>query len=389
VHTSTQTRGPHAARARQRGPLLTTLPSPPFHSCPSLPPPLLSRTQPPGYPPPQQGGYPQPVGYPQQPVGFYPQQQPVGYPQPVHNPVMMVVAGGPPPPAFPDLLSALGPLPGALVAQDVSWVEVLSGCDTQNKYSVSAWDPSLGQEKPTAGVMGSTLLRFKEKSNCLERQVCGPRRGFRMIGFPASSLVATSINESTPTDTAIAVVQDALVLERPFRCTFLCFQRSLLRVNHRGLGAIGEILNPFTFLHPTFLIRAPQPLAESQFPIAEMVKADSLARTVHYVVRGSLCQWGMWAPPLPCGPCRKITFSIYDPTDVDFVRPLGEICKVWSGCFREALSTADTYTVQFPKNADALKKALLVACTFLIDFLFFENKPKDENNNAGLLSMLA
>jgi uncharacterized protein YxjI len=53
-------------------------------------------------------------------------------------------------------------------------------------------------------------------------------------------------------------------------------------------------------------------------------------------------------------------------------RELGRISKEWSGLLREAFTDADTFGVQFGVGMDAQLRTLVLAATFLIDFLYFE-----------------
>lgn len=135
-----------------------------------------------GYPPQQQGGYPQP-GFPGGPAAMpmVPMQQPMMQPmmaapaapglpmqqvmQPMMQPVAMVPPGYALVPAGSvvqqlvgnDLLSAIGGLKGLFISQEVSLTEVLTGCDTQNKYGATAWNPALGAERPKDGKYGEQV----------------------------------------------------------------------------------------------------------------------------------------------------------------------------------------------------------------------------------------
>lgn len=275
-----------------------------------------------------------------------------------------------------DMLSTLALLKGLFVSQQVELLEILTGCETSNKYIATAWDPVLGAEKPSQGKVSGELFKLKERSNCLLRQLCGPRRPFHMSMFPLSPSIPTVM----PTGADPFVYRDALVLERPFKCTFLCFWRSVIRVKHNALGYIGEVENPFSFLDWVFHVRAPKPDAGMTGPIAEFVRGTPGEHW--YTVVGSICQFGMWLPPLPCGPCKRVSFKIFSAKDVGRTRPIGEIAKVWSGCLKEAFSDADNYTIAFPADASPVQKAVLVATTMLIDFLLFEQPPNKNNNHS-------
>ncbi|RKH24661.1 scramblase [Corallococcus praedator] len=55
-------------------------------------------------------------------------------------------------------------------------------------------------------------------------------------------------------------------------------------------------------------------------------------------------------------------------------RDVGTIAKKWSGFGKEMFTDADNFGVQFNGLDDAHVRTLVVAATFLIDFVHFENK---------------
>ncbi|WKX88343.1 hypothetical protein Q1695_008187 [Nippostrongylus brasiliensis] len=75
---------------------------------------------------------------------------------------------------------------------------------------------------------------------------------------------------------------------------------------------------------------------------------------------------------LACG-CHDINFPVTTPSNAE----IGNIAKRWGGFIREALTDADVFKVSFPMDLDVKVKALLLAATFLIDFMEFEQQPKN------------
>ena len=53
---------------------------------------------------------------------------------------------------------------------------------------------------------------------------------------------------------------------------------------------------------------------------------------------------------------------------------MGRITKKWSGLLREAFTDADTFGVEMGPAMDPRLRPLMVAATFLIDFLYFEDR---------------
>ena len=53
---------------------------------------------------------------------------------------------------------------------------------------------------------------------------------------------------------------------------------------------------------------------------------------------------------------------------------VGKITKEWSGLLNEAFTDADTFGVQFSPAMNPQLRSLVLAATFLIDFLYFEDR---------------
>lgn len=53
---------------------------------------------------------------------------------------------------------------------------------------------------------------------------------------------------------------------------------------------------------------------------------------------------------------------------------VGRISKKWSGLLREAFTDADTFGVELGPSMDPRLRPLVLAATFLIDFLYFEDR---------------
>ena len=67
-------------------------------------------------------------------------------------------------------------------------------------------------------------------------------------------------------------------------------------------------------------------------------------------------------------PTLKWTFTISSPRG----SKIGHIKKLWSGLDKEFATTADNFTVEFPKNFTTNEKAIVLATTIMIDFDCFE-----------------
>lgn len=59
---------------------------------------------------------------------------------------------------------------------------------------------------------------------------------------------------------------------------------------------------------------------------------------------------------------------------------VGEISKQWSGFFREALTDADNFVINFPMDMDVKMKAVLVGACFLIVRKLLRKSTKSDIN---------
>lgn len=62
----------------------------------------------------------------------------------------------------------------------------------------------------------------------------------------------------------------------------------------------------------------------------------------------------------------------------------GYIRKIFSGVVKELLTDADSFVLSFPPDANVHHKMLLLGAVFLIDFMYFENNDRDNNNNLSV-----
>ena len=79
-----------------------------------------------------------------------------------------------------------------------------------------------------------------------------------------------------------------------------------------------------------------------------------------------------------CG--EDIEFKVYT---ADGATEIGKVSKKWRGFFSEAIIVdgCDIFGINFPKDLDVTKKALLLGATFLIDYNFFELNSKGKRQS--------
>ncbi len=243
----------------------------------------------------------------------------------------------------------------AWIAQKADYAEACLGCEFENEYTI--YDTKVsgkslyedGKEK---------VFKCKEHSACCQRNC-----------LPASMrefTVNLDINECRydyKSQCFRSSWKPFLHIKRDYACTCLCCNRPVIevsRVDKRDKEVLGYVRDEWACCDYVFSLQ------------------KSLEESPAYTVRANCCQCGLFCA-CPCGPCEKVTFDIIDNKNNAVV---GGIYKVWSGCAREVITNADSYSVKFPKDMTADYKAILLACVLFIDYRYFEEKSSDKHHSA-------
>ena len=89
-------------------------------------------------------------------------------------------------------------------------------------------------------------------------------------------------------------------------------------------------------------------------------------------IRGPYCTWACFG---------DVQFDLLLGGSGGSAPPIGSVTKKWGGIVREDfLSNADNFACVFPIDLPVKSKALIFASTFLIDFMFFEDRNRNRNN---------
>ncbi len=75
-------------------------------------------------------------------------------------------------------------------------------------------------------------------------------------------------------------------------------------------------------------------------------------------------------------------YTIYEGADVDLANPVGELTRVWPG-WCAAMTDGNAYSVHWPAEQDAAKRAGLLAALILTNYVWYEGKKDKNNNNNG------
>jgi len=232
-------------------------------------------------------------------------------------------------------------LPGVFIKQKLEMLEIVSGCETENKYHVFAMDKN-GNKK------GRKIFKCKERSSCCARQcLSGACRPFSM---EINTLIRGEDDDYEP----------FLHLERPCKCTCLCFQRPEVQVMLVEGGRneyLGKIIDPWNWCNMEF----------------KVYDKDNAKK---YTIEGSCCQLGVWCR-CPCEPCQTIDFDVKSPSG----EVISSLQKRTAGCVQSAVSDADNFALNFPPNSTLVDKALLMSAVLFLDFRHFEvNQNRDGNH---------
>ena len=320
------------------------------------------------YVPPPQPGYPQTGGYapPTAPGGYaQPVAAPGGYVQPMavggyspspyqgqgyaNQPVPQV--GAVPPPSFggiqyvyvPDPMAELAMSTGVLIKQQAQFLEQITGCESPNRYYVFSQSPQGGMK---------LLFKCKEYSECCMRNCCPAKsREFNM----AVKHIATAANLNEDFNTPFVDIR------KPFKCTCFCLDRPEMLIKYGANNQpLGRIKQPYTCFDPMF----------STY--------DSTGNK-RYTIHADCCQCGLLCANNFLGKLSEVTFHIYSNGNMTSP-PSGSITKK-SATASELVTSADSYQVNFPRDATPEDKMVLIAAGLMIDYQFFEESASDSNNS--------
>ena len=76
-------------------------------------------------------------------------------------------------------------------------------------------------------------------------------------------------------------------------------------------------------------------------------------------IRGPACHFSM---------CDDVNFHVRDMDGSE----VALVAKKWMGCFKEALTDADNFIIDFNEGLSIETKVLVFGATFLIDMMYFE-----------------
>lgn len=236
-----------------------------------------------------------------------------------------------------DPMTELASCPSILIRQEPEFLEAFTGCETPNIYHVFGNSP-LGYRY---------LFKCLEKSECCERMFCPSKiRSFDMDIIHCTSIDQLGLGYDVPFAN----------MQKPFMCTMACCCRPEINITLNGNNQeIGKAIHIFTCCNPTF----------------ELYNARGKLK---YLASANCCQCILLCPGM-IGKMYEGEFEIIDAVSNQVV---GKIVKE-PATMAEMVTDADSYTINFPPNADAYDKLMLMGLAIMIDYQFFETNANDEN----------
>jgi hypothetical protein len=231
-----------------------------------------------------------------------------------------------------DPMEILDTAPSIKIKQQIELLEVITGCQTKNRYDVYA---EVNSQK-------YYLFRCKEDSSFCMRNCCtNDNRSFTIkCTLPSGEIFAN--------------------LHRPFKCTCGCCNRPEMINKDKSDNQFGKVIQPCTCCSPLFEIYNEQ-------------------NEIKYLLEIPCCQCGFSCRRGICGKCTEVDGNIYKKDNLE--KSVGTFRKK-EKCIQEIGSNANTFTMHFPNDANVNDKLNLIAALILIDYMFYEGGA-DETQSVG------
>lgn len=231
---------------------------------------------------------------------------------------------------------------GIEIKQQPEFFEMMTGCETANRYHVFGKTPQ-GYKY---------LFKCNEKSGWFMRNCCPSN--FRQ--FYMDIIHVTSGNSSAP-----QFSKKFAELFKPFMCTICCLCRPEMIVTlSEGGKRVGIIRHVCTLFDPEFNIY------------------DETGKLL-YTLSADCCQCGLICSNNFFGKLSEVIFNIYGPGRNQVV---GNILKK-PASFNELVTDADSYQINFPPTATPKEKLLIIALALMIDYQYFETDNEQRTRGRG------
>lgn len=250
--------------------------------------------------------------------------------------------------------------------QHIEVVELVTGCETKNRYSftpiaqgtVIPSPPNAAWSKEYRSAAGfNPLLKAKEESECFERVCCPLFRGFTMTFKDGNG-------------------SDFLTITRPFKCD-PCYCPPCCTCNTQELSiASGGPGSPAVATAKEVTgACCTKGCCERQFEAYDA--SDKLMYTLKVNDCCSASAGSNCLAPSICN--ESLTVDVYGPDG----SPDTPSTFVWPGCNCGGLTDLSNMVIAFPEGTTADQRSALLAGMMLIEFTVMEMRRQNKKNNNG------
>eukprot|EP00308_Calcidiscus_leptoporus_P001942 CAMPEP_0119353074 /NCGR_PEP_ID=MMETSP1334-20130426/2289_1 /TAXON_ID=127549 /ORGANISM="Calcidiscus leptoporus, Strain RCC1130" /LENGTH=304 /DNA_ID=CAMNT_0007366277 /DNA_START=57 /DNA_END=971 /DNA_ORIENTATION=+ len=252
---------------------------------------------------------------------------------------------------------------GMYVRQHLEVLELLSGCETKNRYSIAPIaantpipaQPSVEWSREFRASAGfNPLLKGKEESECCERVCCPLFRGFTMPFVDGNQTAFFTIR-------------------RPFKCD-PCYCAPLCLCNPQELSveAGGSVV---AHAKETTGMCCTTGCCARQF-----TATDTSGKVLYTASVNDCC-----SESGGCNCCAPTCFNEALTVDVKDAHgaAVDPSTFVWPGCNCGGLTDLSNMVVAFPKDATANERAALMGVIMLVEFTVMEMRRQNNKNNGG------
>ena len=240
----------------------------------------------------------------------------------------------------PDVFKELAENQEVVVEQKIELLEVLSGCETANRYNVYLLDKDKVKK---------FLFKCKEQSSWFCRNCCpSSMRSFDLKMVHILNSIKKINYKKTIAD-----------FQRDFQCTCFCGCRPKMdgyilelgeKKNKKSIGSLTEL-----------------------FGCNSHLLVYGANNEVRWRIYAEYCQMGFCCRDTSIGKCYEVDFWIYDAnSDMTKHKPVGNIHKVFKG-LSELMTDSDAFILTFPKKATPIERLMLIGAVIMIDYRYYES----------------
>ena len=245
----------------------------------------------------------------------------------------------------PDVFEELENNPEVVVEKKIEILEVLTGCETENRYNVYLIDNKQNKK---------FLMKFKEISNCWCRN-CVPA-GYR--SFVMNGIHIKNSNKNKDYKEII------VAFRRPYRCTACCIYRpKMYQIYEKDENDTNNTNTNNNRIYAEIRDNCACGLHYS------IIGEDG---SIKYKIVGDYLQCGYALRYFSFGKCYDVNFWIYNgDADTSKDLPVGNIHKVYKG-MTEVISDSNAYVITFPLSATGSERIRIISSIIQIDLCYYE-----------------